>query len=82
MAKTQTNMNPGYFRGIPSDCTALEVFLISTEGPYYGMTHLQRADDRRMMKLEKTQQWQELYCFLIFFAGLCTGMVWWLCSLL
>lgn len=73
---------PGYFRGIPSDCTALEVYLISTEGPYYGNANLYWADDRRMMKLEKTQQRQELYCFLIFFAILCTATVLWLCSLL
>jgi hypothetical protein len=73
---------PGYFRGIPSDCTALEVFLISTEGPYYGRIDLERADDRRMMKLEKTQQRQELYCFLIFFAILTTALTYLFCSLL
>lgn len=55
---------------------------ISTHGPYYGQVDLYWADDRRMMKLEKTQQRQELYCFLIFFAFVCTAMVLWLCSLL
>lgn len=55
---------------------------MTTEGPYYGQLHLVQADDRRMMKLEKTQQRQELYCFLIFAAVLCTAMVLWLCSLL
>lgn len=53
-----------------------------TSGPYYGNADLYWADDRRMMKLEKTQQRQELYCFLIFFAILCTALVLWLCSLL
>lgn len=55
---------------------------VSTHGPYYGNADLYRADDRRMMKLEKTQQRQELYCFLILFAILCTATVLWLCSLL
>jgi len=53
-----------------------------TSGPYYARLNLVRADDKRMIGLEKTQQRQELYCFLIFFAVLCTLMVLWLCSLL
>jgi len=75
-----------YIRGIETDCTEITVFYRGcpgdTEGPYYGHMDLIKADDKRMIGLEKAQARQELYCFLGFFAILSTALVLWLCSLL
>lgn len=51
---------------------------MTTEGPYYGQLHLVQADDRRMMKLEKTQLVHDITFCTIF----TTALVLWLCSLL
>jgi hypothetical protein len=63
---------PGYYPGCEGD----------TEPPYYGRMDLIKADDKRMIRWEKTQARQELYRFLIFVSVLTTALTYLFCSLL
>jgi hypothetical protein len=53
-----------------------------TSGPYYARLNLVRADDKRMIGLEKAQARQELYGFLAFVSVLTTALTYLFCSLL
>jgi hypothetical protein len=71
-----------------NDCKPIRVYSViihpgfSTEGPYYGHMDLIKADNKRMIALEKAQARQELYCELAVAAIVCTALVLWFCSLL
>jgi hypothetical protein len=71
-----------YIRGIETDCTAITVYYPGcagdTQGPYYGRMDLIKADDKRMIGLERAQARQELYGFLVF----ATALTYLFCSLL
>lgn len=50
-----------------------------TSGPYYTRRSLYRADDKRMIGLEKAQKKKTMWCELGFFSVLLTALVLWFC---